>query len=134
MTTESIPRLDPHRLASWIKITPDNTVAIRTGVSDFGQGVLTAFRQIVAEELRVPFDAITELVTGDTDRTPDGGLSAGAMNRVTQEQMMDGVGVHPASPFGRSALNLQKVSAYAYGLLMERASRVRDTGRGVDGC
>jgi nicotinate dehydrogenase subunit B len=123
MTTESMPRLDPRRLASWIEITPDNTVAIRTGVSDFGQGVLTAFRQIVAEELRVPFDAITELVTGDTDRTPDGGLSAGAMNRVTQEQMMDGVGVHPASPFGRSALNLQKVSAYAYGLLMERASR-----------
>jgi CO/xanthine dehydrogenase Mo-binding subunit len=125
---ESPLRLDPARLASWIRIGPDNTVAIRTGVSDFGQGVVgTAFRQIVAEELRLPFEAITDVVTGDTDQTPDGGISAGSMNRSAHDLLLGGVGVHPDSPFGRGALNLQKISAYAYGLLMTRASRVLGT-------
>src|ERR1700755_1067706 len=48
--------LDPTLPSSWIEIHPDNTVLIRTGKSDFGQGTtFTAYRQIVAEELKVPF-------------------------------------------------------------------------------
>src|SRR3954451_8985964 len=36
---------------SWIEIHPDNTLLIRVGKPDFGQGtVFTAYRQIVAEE------------------------------------------------------------------------------------
>ena len=59
---------------SWIEIHPDNTVLMRTGKSDFGQSsIYTAYRQIVAEEMDVPFAAITTVVSGDTDRTPDGG-------------------------------------------------------------
>ena len=51
--------LDPTIPGSWIEIHPDNTVLIRTGKSDFGQGsTFTAYRQIVAEELSVPFEAI----------------------------------------------------------------------------
>ena len=43
---------------SWIEIHPDNTILIRVGKPDFGQGtVFTAYRQIVAEELNVPFEA-----------------------------------------------------------------------------
>src|SRR5436309_468877 len=39
--------LDPTQLNSWIEIHPDNTVLIRTGKSDFGQGTtFTAYRQI----------------------------------------------------------------------------------------
>ena len=58
---------------SWIEIHPDNTILIRVGKPDFGQGtVFTAYRQIVAEELSVPFEAITTVISGDTDRTPDG--------------------------------------------------------------
>ena len=65
--------LDPTLLSSWIEIHPDNTILIRTGKSDFGQGsTFTAYRQIVAEELSVAFEAITTVVAGDTDRTPDG--------------------------------------------------------------
>src|SRR5271154_443495 len=64
--------LDPTLLNSWIEIHPDSTVLIRTGKSDFGQGTtFTAYRQIVAEELNAPFEAITSVVMGDTDRTPD---------------------------------------------------------------
>ena len=51
---------------------------IRTGKVDFGQSTAhTAYKQIVAEELNVTFEAITTVVMGDTDRTPDGGVSAG---------------------------------------------------------
>src|SRR6202007_489513 len=65
--------LDPTLPSSWVEIHPDNTILIRTGKSDFGQGsTFTAYRQIVAEELSVPFEAITTVVAGDTDRTPDG--------------------------------------------------------------
>ena len=119
------PRSTRRRLESWIQIRPDNTIAIRTGVGDFGQGTVgTGFRQIVAEELRVPFEAVSELVAGDTDRTPDGGIAAGSMNKIAHEHCAGRVGIHPDSPFGRSALNLQKAAAYAYGALLERASLV----------
>src|ERR1700731_3638844 len=65
--------LDPTLPASWIEIHPDSTVLIRTGKSDFGQSTtFTAYRQIVAEELSARFEDITTVVTGDTDRTPDG--------------------------------------------------------------
>src|SRR5258705_1506133 len=55
--------LDPTLSSSWIEIHPDNSVLIRTGKSDFGQGsTFTAYRQIVAAELSVPFEAITTVV------------------------------------------------------------------------
>src|SRR5579859_6803245 len=60
--------LDPSLASSWLEIHPDNTVTIRTGKNDFGQGsVYTSYRQIVAEELSMPFEAITTVVTGSTD-------------------------------------------------------------------
>ncbi|MBF9151922.1 xanthine dehydrogenase family protein molybdopterin-binding subunit [Novosphingobium jiangmenense] len=66
--------LDAATPASWIELKADGTVTIRTGKCDFGQSsVNTAYRQIVAEELCVPLSAMTTVITGDTDRTPDGG-------------------------------------------------------------
>src|ERR1700748_3880784 len=51
---------------SWIEIRPDNTVLYRTGKSDFGQGTIyTAYRQLIADELDIPFEAITTIVTAD---------------------------------------------------------------------
>ena len=121
------PAVDPTRLESWLRIRPDNTVAVRTGVADFGQGsVGVALRQIVAEELRLPFEAISELVAGDTDRTPDGGIAAGVLNKSLHVHYDRGPGAHPDSPWGRKALNVQKVAAYAYGALLERAAAVLD--------
>ena len=53
-------------------------MTLRTGKVEMGQGsASTAFAQITAEELNVPYSAITNVIMGDTDRTPDGGLSAG---------------------------------------------------------
>ena len=91
------------RPESWIEIHDDNTILIRTGKSDFGQGtIFTAYRQIVAEELGVPFEAITTVVSGDTDRTPDGG--------GTFDLLMRGMP------------NLRKAAAYVHQALLDLAA------------
>src|SRR5215831_3668991 len=95
--------LDPSLGSSWIEIHPDNTVLIRTGKSDFGQGsTFTAYRQIVAEELSVPFEAITTVIAGDTDRTPDG---SGAFDFL-----------------GHGMPNIRKAAAYTHQALLDLAS------------
>jgi nicotinate dehydrogenase subunit B len=95
--------LDPTLPSSWIEIHPDNTVLIRTGKSDFGQGsTFTAYRQIVAEELSVPFEAITTVVSGHTDLTPDG---SGAFDFL-----------------GHGTPNIRKAAAYTYQALLDVAS------------
>ncbi len=95
--------LDPTLPSSWIEIHPDNTVLIRTGKSDFGQGsTFTAYRQIVAEELSLPFEAITTVIAGDTDRTPDG---SGAFDFL-----------------GRGTPNIRKAAAYTHQALLDLAS------------
>src|SRR5436305_165277 len=95
--------IDPTLGSSWIEIHPDNTVLIRTGKSDFGQGsTFTAYRQIVAEELSVPFEAITTVVSGSTDCTPDG---SGAFDFL-----------------GHGTPNIRKAAAYTYQALLDLAS------------
>ena len=44
-------------------------VKVFTGKVEVGQNIRTSLAQLVAEELRVPFDSIT-MVMGDTDLTP----------------------------------------------------------------
>jgi len=96
--------LNPARPESWIEIHEDNTILMRTGKSDFGQGtIFTAYRQIVAEELSAPFAAITTVVSGDTDRTPDGG---GTFDLL-----------------GGGMPNVRKASAYVFQALLDLASK-----------
>ncbi len=95
--------IDPTLTTSWIEIHPDNTVLIRTGKSDFGQGTtFTAYRQIVADELSVTFDSITTVVAGTTDSTPDG---SGAFDFL-----------------GSGTPNIRKAAAYTYQALLSLAS------------
>jgi len=96
--------LDATRPASWIEIHADSTMLIRTGKCDFGQSTIyTAYRQIVAEELSVPLAAITTVISGDTDRTPDGGGTFGLLVL--------------------NATNLRKVAAYTREAVLELAAR-----------
>jgi nicotinate dehydrogenase subunit B len=96
--------LDPSLPSSWIEIHPDNTILIRTGKSDFGQGTtFTAYKQIVAEELSAPLEAVTTVIMGDTDRTPDG---SGAFDFL-----------------GRGTPNVRKAAAYTYQALLDLASQ-----------
>lgn len=52
-----------------IRVEPDGSVRVATGVSPHGQGLETTIPQLVADELGVDL-ATVELVHGDTDTTP----------------------------------------------------------------
>jgi nicotinate dehydrogenase subunit B len=94
--------LNPALPESWIEIHADNSVLIRVGKPDFGTGtVFTAYRQIAAEELCIPCEAITTVISGDTDRTPDG---SGAFDFL--------MGGMP---------NIRKAAAYVHQALLELA-------------
>ncbi|SEB49552.1 xanthine dehydrogenase family protein molybdopterin-binding subunit [Terriglobus roseus] len=95
---------DPGLPQSWIEIHPDNTVLYRTGKSDFGQGTIyTAYKQIIADELDVSFEAITTVVTADTDTTPEGGGTFGLL--------------------GEGIPNIRKAAAYTREALLQLASQ-----------
>jgi CO/xanthine dehydrogenase Mo-binding subunit len=92
--------LDPTLLPSWLEIHSDNTILMRTGRTETGTGMSAFYAQMAAEELRVRPEAIT-LILGDTDKTPDGGYSAG---------------------FLYGAYNVRKVAAYTYQALLGLAA------------
>ena len=71
------PDPDFHQLDAWIAIRPDNTATFFVGKTDLGQGTGTAFRQIMADELDIPY-ASTSCVMGTTNLTVDQGGSGGS--------------------------------------------------------
>jgi CO/xanthine dehydrogenase Mo-binding subunit len=109
--TEATNSLDATAPSSWIEIHADNTVLIRTGKCDFGQSsIYTAYRQIVAEELSMPLDAMTTVISGDTDRTPDGGGTFGLLRT--------------------NVLNLRKAAAYTREAVLELAAQKFGVAKG----
>jgi nicotinate dehydrogenase subunit B len=64
-------------LDAWIRIDADGSITAFTGKAELGQGFKTAFQQIAAEELDVPFGSLT-VITADTSRTADEGYTAGS--------------------------------------------------------
>jgi nicotinate dehydrogenase subunit B len=92
--------LDPTLLASWLEIRSDNTIVARTGRTETGTGMSGYYAQAIAEELNVRPETIS-LILGDTDKTPDGGFSAGFL-------------------YGMS--NVRKVAAYTYQALLRLAA------------
>src|SRR5262245_21008361 len=84
LTAQQPPRmpgsLSPNRkLDAWIRINADGTATINTGKVELGQGILTALAQIAAEELDLPLARLT-MISGDTERTPDEGQTAGSQS------------------------------------------------------
>ncbi len=96
LAAEVPPKSETRQLASWLEIRQDNTIVVRTGRTEIGTGMSAYYAQVIAEELNVQAEAIT-LIMGDTDKTPDGGYSAG---------------------FLYGAVNLRKVGAYTYQALL----------------
>jgi CO/xanthine dehydrogenase Mo-binding subunit len=74
--------IDPAKLDSWIAVAADGTVTAFTGKCDFGQGMLTAQTQLVAEELAVPLERV-RLIQCDTDVCPDQGTTSGSQSTPT---------------------------------------------------
>src|SRR5260221_4956171 len=100
VAAENNSSLDPSQLASWLEIRSDNTILMRTGRTETGTGMSGYYPQVIAEELRVRPEVIS-LIMGDTDKTPDGGYSAGFLTGM---------------------VNVRKVAAYTYQALLKLAS------------
>src|SRR6202012_2745712 len=62
---------------AWIRIDADGSITAFTGKAELGQGFKTAFQQIAAEELDVPFASLT-VITADTGRTANEGYTSGS--------------------------------------------------------
>jgi nicotinate dehydrogenase subunit B len=71
------PDVDFRQVDSWIVIHEDSSVTFYVGKTDCGQGTGTSFRQIMADELDVPYDKTT-CIMGSTDVTVDQGGSGGS--------------------------------------------------------
>ena len=72
--------LDTNRnLSQWLDINRDGTVTMRPGKVEIGQGILTALRQIVAEELDVNLERI-KVVTAVTALSPNEGVTSGSLS------------------------------------------------------
>jgi nicotinate dehydrogenase subunit B len=71
------PPLTPDQLSSYIAVNTDGTVSAFFGKMDMGQGLFVAIGQIVAEELDVPFKAVT-VIMGDTATSVNQGGASGS--------------------------------------------------------
>jgi nicotinate dehydrogenase subunit B len=71
------PPLTPEQLSSYIAVNADGSVSAFFGKMDMGQGLFVAIGQIVAEELDVPFKAVTVLM-GDTATSVNQGGASGS--------------------------------------------------------
>ncbi len=71
------PPLTPDQLSSYIAVNADGTVSAYSGKMDMGQGLSVAFKQIIAEELDVPY-ASMKLFIGDTDTSVNQGGASGS--------------------------------------------------------
>ena len=91
------------RLSSWVRLDAPGRVVARTGKVEIGQGILTALRLIVAEELDVDPEQVV-IETAHTGRTPNEGITAGSMSLET------------------SGAALRQAAAWLRRLLVERAA------------
>lgn len=64
-------------LDAWIRIDARGAVTVFTGKAELGQGIKTALVQLAAEELAVSPQSI-QLITANTQRTPNEGYTAGS--------------------------------------------------------
>jgi CO/xanthine dehydrogenase Mo-binding subunit len=75
----TLPLGRSRRLGAWFDLAVPGRVTLKTGKVELGQGILTALRQIAAEELDLPLSAIS-VVSGDTAISPFEGGTVGSMS------------------------------------------------------
>jgi nicotinate dehydrogenase subunit B len=98
-------------LDSWIRLGADGRAEVFTGKVELGQGIMTALLQVAAEELDMPAHLVS-IVTADTARTPDEGLTAASHSMQ----------------YGGPAIRL--ASANVRMLLLRQAARMLSVGEG----
>ena len=73
----------PKDISAWLHIDESGVITVYTGKVEIGQDIRTSLAQVVAEELRAPFDSI-RMVMGDTKLTP---YDAGTFGSQTTPRM-----------------------------------------------
>jgi CO/xanthine dehydrogenase Mo-binding subunit len=68
---------DPTQIDSWFVVHPDNSISLKLGRVDLGQGSPTALAMIAAEEMNHDIN-LMRLITNDTDITPNQGSTSGS--------------------------------------------------------
>ena len=74
-----------------IEIRPDGSVLAKTGTSPHGQGHVTSWAMLISDRTGIPMDRI-EVVHGDTDVVPQGGMTGGS-----RSLQVGGVAMHQAA-------------------------------------
>ncbi|MCP1840079.1 nicotinate dehydrogenase subunit B [Bradyrhizobium sp. USDA 4524] len=113
-------------LDSWIRIDANGQVTAFTGKAELGQGFRTAFQQIAAEQLDIPFDAL-KVITADTKLTANEGYTSGS------HSMQDsGTAILHAAAQARALLVSEAAKRFGLppdGLRTENAAVVAPDGR-----
>ncbi|AQZ52222.1 xanthine dehydrogenase family protein molybdopterin-binding subunit [Martelella mediterranea] len=105
-------------LDSWVRIDEKGKATVFTGKAELGQGIETALLQVAAEELDMhPSDVA--IITADTERTPDEGLTA-----ASHSMQYGGPAMRNAAANVRMLL-LQQAAT----MLGDEASRLTTTGK-----
>jgi nicotinate dehydrogenase subunit B len=81
------PPLTPDQLSSYIAINADGTVSAFFGKMDMGHGLFVAIGQMVAEELDVPFKAVTVYMGDSATSVNQGGASGSTGIQFGGKQM-----------------------------------------------
>src|SRR5437870_13201589 len=100
-----VAHVDPRQLDAWLAIAADGTVTASTGKCEFGQGILTAQTQLVADELSVPVARVL-IIECDTAVCPDQGTTSGSQS----------------TPSNFNARNLAQAAATAREALLQLAA------------
>jgi len=66
---------------AWVEITPQGRVMVKTGLTEYGQGIYTGFTQIVNRVLGTTADRVS-VVLPDTDLVPDSGPTVASRSTV----------------------------------------------------
>lgn len=81
-STRDNPQLD-----TWIQIDEADTITVRSGKAELGQGIRTAIAHIAATQLGVDDDRIV-ILPADTDDAPNEGTTSGSMSIQTSGEAM----------------------------------------------
>src|SRR4051812_25360293 len=74
---------DAQAIDSWLTIHADNTVTLRPGAVEIGQGTITGLLLVAAEELNVSMSQMRNSVNNDTNTTPVSFYTAGSSGIAT---------------------------------------------------
>ncbi|MFM1815582.1 MAG: hypothetical protein RLZ98_2277 [Pseudomonadota bacterium] len=100
------------RLDSWITIDPSETITVRTGKVEIGQGITTAVQMIAAEELDVGLERIRVI--------------SGATSEVVDENVTSG-----SSSMEETGRAMRQAAAEARAFLLARAAEALEADAGV---